>query len=136
MRTTWTAAITWNSPPRSCAAGWRACRRTTPRTWCATAWTRVCGCTSSSAAIACRACGPVPRRRGCARPVRGGAQPPHRRRHAEGVMNRIHKYPRTHHLESSRLQPGDEDVDSVPFRVLRGRFLVVEEKLDGANAAV
>jgi hypothetical protein len=24
-------------------------------------------------------------------------------------MNRIRKYPRTHHLEGSRLQPGDEE---------------------------
>ena len=46
------------------------------------------------------------------------------------------KYPRTHHLEGSRLQPGDEDMDSVPFRDIEGRFLVVEEKLDGANAAL
>src|SRR5947209_14273061 len=48
----------------------------------------------------------------------------------------LHKYPRTHHLEGSRLQPGDEDLDSVPFSALKGRFLVVEEKIDGANAAV
>lgn len=46
------------------------------------------------------------------------------------------KYPRTHHLEGSRLQPGDDDLDCVPFRDIRGRFLVVEEKLDGANAAL
>jgi hypothetical protein len=48
----------------------------------------------------------------------------------------MHKYPRTHHLEGSRLQPGDEDLDCVPFEALRGRHLVVEEKLDGANAGV
>jgi RNA ligase len=48
----------------------------------------------------------------------------------------IRKYPRTRHLEGSRLQPGDEDLDSVPFRELRGRHLVVEEKLDGANAGL
>jgi hypothetical protein len=48
----------------------------------------------------------------------------------------IRKYPRTHHLEGSRLQPGDADLDSVPFSTLQGRFLVVEEKLDGANCGV
>ncbi len=46
------------------------------------------------------------------------------------------KYPRTRHLEGSRLQPGDEDLDSVPYTEVAGRFLVVEEKLDGANAAL
>ena len=47
---------------------------------------------------------------------------------------RMLKYPRTRHLEGSRLQPGDEDLSSVPFSELRGRYLVVEEKIDGANA--
>jgi hypothetical protein len=51
-------------------------------------------------------------------------------------MPDIHKYPRTHHLEGSRLQPGDEDLDAVPFARLAGRFLVVEEKLDGGNAGL
>ena len=46
------------------------------------------------------------------------------------------KYPRTPHLEGSRLQPGDHDLVSVPFADLAGRFLVVEEKLDGANSAI
>lgn len=48
----------------------------------------------------------------------------------------LRKYPRTHHLEGSRLQPGDEDLNSVAFRQIRDRYLVVEEKLDGANAAI
>jgi len=48
----------------------------------------------------------------------------------------IAKYPRTPHLEGSRLQPGDEDLAAVPLDVLRGRFVVVEEKLDGANAGI
>lgn len=47
----------------------------------------------------------------------------------------MHKYPRTHHLEGSRRQPGDEDLDDVPYTAVSGRPLVVEEKLDGANAA-
>ncbi len=46
------------------------------------------------------------------------------------------KYPRTPHLEGSRLQPGDEDLRQIPFRVIVGRHLVVEEKCDGANSAV
>jgi hypothetical protein len=48
----------------------------------------------------------------------------------------VYKYPRTAHLEGSRLQPGDEDMASMPFARLAGRPLVVEEKLDGANAAI
>jgi hypothetical protein len=46
------------------------------------------------------------------------------------------KYPRTAHLEGSRLQPGDEDLDSVRWSELSGHFLVIEEKIDGANAAL
>jgi hypothetical protein len=48
----------------------------------------------------------------------------------------ILKYPRTFHLEGSRLQPGDEDLDNVPFAQVAGRFLVVEEKYDGSNAGL
>ena len=51
-------------------------------------------------------------------------------------MDRIYKYPRTHHLEGSRFQPGDEELDCVPFRQIAGRFIVVEEKLDGANSGI
>jgi hypothetical protein len=46
------------------------------------------------------------------------------------------KYPRTPHLEGSRFQHGDHDLDAVPFSDLRGRFCVVEEKVDGANAGL
>lgn len=49
---------------------------------------------------------------------------------------RLYKYPRTHHIEGSRLQPGDEDLNALPFEHLRGRHLVIEEKMDGANAAI
>ena len=49
---------------------------------------------------------------------------------------RISKYPRTPHLEGSRLSPGDEDLAAVPLRALEGAWLVVEEKVDGANAGV
>jgi hypothetical protein len=48
----------------------------------------------------------------------------------------ILKYPRTPHLEGSRLQAGDEDHDHVPLALLHGRHAVIEEKLDGANVAV
>ncbi|HUQ05514.1 MAG TPA: RNA ligase family protein [Kofleriaceae bacterium] len=48
----------------------------------------------------------------------------------------IFKYPRTQHLEGSRLQKGDEDLDQVPLKALRGRYVVVEEKLDGANSGL
>jgi hypothetical protein len=46
------------------------------------------------------------------------------------------KYPRTPHLVGSCRQPGDEDLDQVPFTALRGRYVVAEEKLDGANAGI
>ncbi len=46
------------------------------------------------------------------------------------------KYPRTPHIEGSRLQPGDEDLSQVPFKQIRGRYIVVEEKVDGANTAI
>lgn len=45
------------------------------------------------------------------------------------------KYPRTRHLEGSRLQAGDLP-DDQPIADLAGKLLVVEEKLDGANCAV
>jgi hypothetical protein len=51
-------------------------------------------------------------------------------------MQRLYKYPRTPHLTGSRLQPGDEELRVVSLEHLRGRHLVVEEKLDGANSAV
>jgi predicted kinase len=34
------------------------------------------------------------------------------------------------------VQPGDEDLACVPFSELTGRHVVVEEKVDGANAAI
>lgn len=49
---------------------------------------------------------------------------------------RIIKYPRTPHIEGSRLQPGDEDLSQIPFAEIAGRHLVIEEKIDGANTAV
>lgn len=46
------------------------------------------------------------------------------------------KYPRTAHLEGSRLQAGDTDDGQTPLAALHGMRVVIEEKLDGANAAV
>lgn len=54
-------------------------------------------------------------------------------------MNRpdtIIKYPRTPHLQGSRLQPGDEDLSQRPFSDIAGRHIVLEEKIDGANSAI
>ena len=48
----------------------------------------------------------------------------------------MRKYPRTRHIRGSRLQAGDHDLSAVPFGELAGRHLVVEEKLDGANAGI
>lgn len=48
----------------------------------------------------------------------------------------LKKYPRTPHLEGSRLQPGDEDLSQIPFSCIQGKHLVVEEKVDGANSAI
>jgi hypothetical protein len=52
------------------------------------------------------------------------------------MIDAIHRYPRTHHLEGSRLQPGDHDLEQVPLSELRGAYCVIEEKLDGANAGI
>ncbi len=46
------------------------------------------------------------------------------------------KYPRTLHLQGSCKQSGDDDLDSVPFSEIKGKFLVIEEKVDGANCGI
>ncbi len=51
-------------------------------------------------------------------------------------MNTNFKYPRTRHIEGSGLQKGDGDLSTVPFSDIAGKFLVVEEKVDGANVGV
>lgn len=48
----------------------------------------------------------------------------------------IIKYPRTPHIQGSRLQPGDEDLRQRRFAEISGRHLVLEEKIDGANTAI
>lgn len=46
------------------------------------------------------------------------------------------KYPRTPHLEGSRLQPGDHDHDQVHVAHLTQGELIWEEKVDGANSGI
>lgn len=48
---------------------------------------------------------------------------------------KILKYPRTRHIEGSRLQHGDLG-DDMPIADLQNRHLIIEEKLDGANSAI
>jgi len=48
----------------------------------------------------------------------------------------ILKYPRTPHLQGSRLQQGDEDLSQIPFSEIAGKTIVVEEKIDGANTGI
>ena len=51
-------------------------------------------------------------------------------------MDKIFKYPRTRHIEGSRLQPGDEDLSQIAFNEIKGKYIVIEEKVDGANSAI
>jgi hypothetical protein len=48
----------------------------------------------------------------------------------------LEKYPRTPHLEGSRLQEGDEGYEHIPYKNLAGCYLVAEEKYDGANSGI
>ncbi len=51
-------------------------------------------------------------------------------------MEQIYKYPRTCHLEGSRKQTGDDDLKCIPFCEIEGKYLVLEEKVDGANCGI
>ena len=51
-------------------------------------------------------------------------------------MNIIFKYPRTRHIEGSKLQYGDEDLKIIKFEYIKDKFLVIEEKVDGANCGI
>ena len=51
-------------------------------------------------------------------------------------MCTIRKYPRTYHLEGSRSQIGDTGLKTIPLDDLYDKYLVIEEKLDGANAGI
>ena len=48
----------------------------------------------------------------------------------------IIKYPRTPHVEGSRLGDGDEDLEKIAFSGISDLILTVEEKVDGANTAI
>jgi hypothetical protein len=52
------------------------------------------------------------------------------------MNTRLCKYPRTQHIAGSGIQQGDQDLPAVPVHALLGQFLVVEEKVDGANSAI
>lgn len=52
------------------------------------------------------------------------------------MEDRIIKYPRTPHIQGSRLQAGDEDLSQRRFSEIAGRHVVIEEKIDGANSAI
>lgn len=54
----------------------------------------------------------------------------------EEVNMDILKYPRTRHIEGSNLQIGDEDIENIRFNSIKENYLVVEEKIDGANCGV
>lgn len=51
-------------------------------------------------------------------------------------MEQIFKYPRTRHLEGSRQQLGDGDLNVVKLEEIKGNYLVLEEKVDGANCGI
>lgn len=51
-------------------------------------------------------------------------------------MEQIFKYPRTRHLEGSKQQVGDEDLNCVKLDEIKGCYLVLEEKVDGANCGI
>lgn len=51
-------------------------------------------------------------------------------------MNTIIKYPRTCHIEGSRVQAGDENLPCIPFSAIQGKKVVLEEKVDGANTGI
>lgn len=46
------------------------------------------------------------------------------------------KLPRTLHIEGSRVQPGQVDLDAIKFTKLKDKLLVVEEKVDGTGVSI
>jgi len=52
------------------------------------------------------------------------------------MHNELIKYPRTRHIIGSRLQTGDEDLKDIPFEQIKGKYVVLEEKIDGANSGI
>jgi len=53
-----------------------------------------------------------------------------------GRVNMMMKYPRTVHIRGSRFQNGDHDLEAAPWEELAGKYLVIEEKMDGANCGI
>ncbi len=51
-------------------------------------------------------------------------------------MEQIFKYPRTRHLEGSKQQLGDGDLNFVKLDDIKGKYLILEEKVDGANCGI
>lgn len=51
-------------------------------------------------------------------------------------MDKIYKYPRTRHIAGSKLQYGDENLKIVKFDDIKNKFIVIEEKVDGANCGI
>ena len=49
------------------------------------------------------------------------------------MIDKMMKYPRTRHIEGSRLQKGDEDLSQISFSKIKGKYLVIEEKVDGVH---
>lgn len=46
------------------------------------------------------------------------------------------KYPRTRHIQGSKLQHGDHDLSQIPWIEIKDKHIVVEEKVDGANVGI
>lgn len=51
-------------------------------------------------------------------------------------MERIFKYPRTLHIDGSRIQKGDENLNTIEFEEIKNKYIVIEEKVDGANCGI
>lgn len=48
----------------------------------------------------------------------------------------LHKYVRTPHIQGSRFQSDDHDLEAVPWMELSNKHLIIEEKMDGANSGI
>lgn len=55
---------------------------------------------------------------------------------SEVMYNDLIKYPRTKHILGSRIQVGDDDLKKIPFNQIEGKYVVLEEKIDGANCGI
>jgi hypothetical protein len=53
-----------------------------------------------------------------------------------GYLEKFYKYPRTQHLTGSKVQTGDEDLSVVSFLSILDKYVVVGEKIDGANVGI